>query len=394
MLITAAIAAGLTGVVTVRGSVPPQLDALAAQDPLGGERLARTLEALAALLPGRSFMAYGGFGGGVVTLGPGPQVVRLDQDTRSTEWTGRPAVACDGRSLEGELALEWESGRRGWRAEASAWSRPHPFDPVLDLWRVPVGQVADAGFRDLEGLRVRGLEYPHDPPPGTRYEATRQSLWFDVHSGLPVRWELHVTGPETVSYGYYFVHAPAWDRGPGPELERPDCVDTRTIGASAESIHEGGGAMARLRAAGREVVELHDFFESWFRGDLPDADESFARVADVLAPEFALVAPDGSTTGRVELLARLREAHGARPGLHIRVDGVTLLLDEETVLVADYEEIQQEPGATPTRRRSTAVFRLRPDAPNELEWVRVHETWVQEPDGDATRRGPQYRRRE
>ncbi|MGM0558975.1 MAG: hypothetical protein ACQEVA_21500 [Myxococcota bacterium] len=33
----------------------------------------------------------------------------------------------------------------------------------------------------------------------------------------------------------------------------------------------------------REIVALHDFFQAWFRGDLPETDETFAQVKRRLA---------------------------------------------------------------------------------------------------------------
>jgi hypothetical protein len=45
------------------------------------------------------------------------------------------------------------------------------------------------------------------------------------------------------------------------------------------------------------------------------------------------------------------------------------------ILLVTYEEWQQS-GDQTTARLSTALFRDKPDAPNGLEWLHVHETWL------------------
>ena len=124
----------------------------------------------------------------------------------------------------------------------------------------------------------------------------------------------------------------------------------------------------------REIIELHEFFEHWFRGELPDDDESFSRFADVMAADFVLVRPEGTESTRADLMHSLRTAHGCDPGAAIQVTGIRRVADSGELLVARYEEIQETADGA-TRRLSTVIFRRREGAPNGLAWVRVHETW-------------------
>lgn len=126
----------------------------------------------------------------------------------------------------------------------------------------------------------------------------------------------------------------------------------------------------------REIEELHDFFEGWFRGGLPETDEVFERVAGVLHEELVFVPPSGRRIRRAELLAGLRSGHGSRPALEIRIERAELHLERAELLVATYEEWQREEGSA-TARLSTVVFAPDPAAPNGLSWLHVHESWIE-----------------
>lgn len=124
----------------------------------------------------------------------------------------------------------------------------------------------------------------------------------------------------------------------------------------------------------KEVVELHDFFQDWFNAVLPQTQEAFNRMDRVMDRRFAIVMPSGVRVEREVLLARLFGAHGARSGIRIWIEKVSVLIETDELAVVEYEEWQEEGGKT-TSRYSTVVFRRQPDAPNKLVWVHVHETW-------------------
>lgn len=128
-----------------------------------------------------------------------------------------------------------------------------------------------------------------------------------------------------------------------------------------------------------EIVRLHEFFEGWLGGALPDTGESFAAFEEVLADDFAIATPAGRLVSRAALVEGLRGGHGAHPELRIRIENAELRHSQGPIRVATYEEWQEE-GGSETARLSTVVFRAREGTPNGLQWVHVHETWIRPPD--------------
>lgn len=129
-----------------------------------------------------------------------------------------------------------------------------------------------------------------------------------------------------------------------------------------------------------EIVEPHEFLEQWFRAQLDDTDADYARFADSMAAEMRLLGPDGALTHRDDFVPALRKAHGKWrriPG-RIWIDDVELLHASGQLLTAVYKEFQEENGLVRIRH-STVVFRQRPDRPNGLEWLHLHETWAENP---------------
>ncbi len=130
----------------------------------------------------------------------------------------------------------------------------------------------------------------------------------------------------------------------------------------------------------KEVLELHRFFQDWFNGVLEPTDEDFARFRDVMAEGFVIVTPGGSLREREALVSRLRSAHGSwrrdgQPAGRLWIENVRFHRREGALALVTYEE-WQETGDGTRGRLSTALFRPREDAPNGVEWLHVHETWL------------------
>ena len=124
-----------------------------------------------------------------------------------------------------------------------------------------------------------------------------------------------------------------------------------------------------------EIVELHEFFEGWLGGTLPDTDDAFERFERTIGDAFTFIGPDGRFLDRASLVSHLRSAHGARPGLHIRIENPRIHHEAGGLTIATYEEWQEQ-GSVTTGHLSSAVFRDRADG---VEWVHVHETWLKPP---------------
>jgi len=125
----------------------------------------------------------------------------------------------------------------------------------------------------------------------------------------------------------------------------------------------------------REIVELHDFFQGWLRGELEAG--AFGRLEAALADDFGMVVPSGRRLERAEVVSGLREERGQVPSLEIRIEEPALRAAGDGWRLALYRERQRREDGE-TTRISTVLFREDPDGPNGLRWVHVHETWAGE----------------
>ncbi len=126
-----------------------------------------------------------------------------------------------------------------------------------------------------------------------------------------------------------------------------------------------------------EVDQLHMFFVDWFTGAAENTDENFARAADVIAPDFVLISPRGDIHDRDEILALIRSAHGSRDAeaFKIWIEDFEARFVDGPFCLATYCEWQEVEGDK-TCRKSTVLFRTHGGAPNHVEWVHLHETWL------------------
>jgi len=125
-----------------------------------------------------------------------------------------------------------------------------------------------------------------------------------------------------------------------------------------------------------EIIQLHQFFQDWFNGEIEPSEENFSRLSDVLADSFKLVSPDGQVLQRKPLLDGLEQAHNTRRGMRIWIEDMRVLHWFDELVLAIYQEWQQIEGKT-TSRLSSVLFVRKPGTPNGLEWLHVHETWME-----------------
>ncbi len=124
-----------------------------------------------------------------------------------------------------------------------------------------------------------------------------------------------------------------------------------------------------------EIVQLHQFFQDWYNGEIELSEEKFSRLDDVLADSFKLVSPEGRLLERKLLLDGIQKAHNARNGIRIWIEDVRVLHWFDELVLAAYHECQEFEG-NETVRLSSVLFRIKADTPNRLEWMHVHETWL------------------
>jgi hypothetical protein len=124
-----------------------------------------------------------------------------------------------------------------------------------------------------------------------------------------------------------------------------------------------------------EVDDLHAFFELWFRGELPRTRAEVARFEDALAADFEIVQPSGLTRTREGIVREVFDAHATHDAVTVETSTFEPRYADEEACLGTYEEWQTV-GDGRTGRISTALFRRAPAAPNGVEWVHLHETWL------------------
>ena len=159
------------------------------------------------------------------------------------------------------------------------------------------------------------------------------------------------------------------------EAQEPTAEDPQEETVQEETVQED-----RMQTPyEKEIHELHDFFQAWFRGDLPDTDEAFARFAAVMAESMVHINPGGTVAERPALVEAIRKGYGGwqgrGEGWKIEIRDVQLRQDLGNALVVTYQEWQFL-GEQTRARLTTVVLGKRQDTPNGLEWLHVHEVWM------------------
>lgn len=126
----------------------------------------------------------------------------------------------------------------------------------------------------------------------------------------------------------------------------------------------------------KEVLDFHSALELWLGGHSSQDDQSYRRIADVLTQEFTYVPPEGEFVLRSQSVMALKQAYGAEgEAFKIKIENMRTVISSTDLCMVVYEEWQKLPDKT-TARQSTAVFQRKAGAPNDVEWVHVHETWL------------------
>ena len=137
--------------------------------------------------------------------------------------------------------------------------------------------------------------------------------------------------------------------------------------------HEAGASMSDHCKT--EIVELHQFFVAWYKGERQQ--DAVERFNQVMARDFRIVMPDARVIARDPLIKVMTESYGKYRGktFEIQIRNVSVIPVGTGMLLATYEE-WQDSGDGMKGRLSSALFRVQAHAPNGLEWVHVHETWL------------------
>ncbi|MCA8961980.1 MAG: hypothetical protein KDC38_15750 [Planctomycetes bacterium] len=129
-----------------------------------------------------------------------------------------------------------------------------------------------------------------------------------------------------------------------------------------------------VAALEREVRELHEFFEMWYRADLADTVAQFSRLETALAPDFVRITPSGHRKDRSAVLAGVRASHAQwidAPDAGIRIEELSSRYLDPRIGIVGYDEVHLGPHGS-SRRRSSAVLEWTADG--RCEWRHLHET--------------------
>jgi hypothetical protein len=125
-----------------------------------------------------------------------------------------------------------------------------------------------------------------------------------------------------------------------------------------------------------EIEALHDFFARWFNGAC--AVEVFDReFVGLFDPSFTMVVPSGSLLVFDRLCSGLMTGYGQSHGFAIAIRDVSVVAEDDNVVVARYQELQvssRHSADARNARWSTVVFARDPSCRNGLRWMFVHET--------------------
>ncbi|MES2707972.1 MAG: hypothetical protein V4726_15370 [Verrucomicrobiota bacterium] len=126
--------------------------------------------------------------------------------------------------------------------------------------------------------------------------------------------------------------------------------------------------------AAREITGLHEFFQSWFRGEVAGTEAVFSRVGTVWGPSFELIGPDSRLRNAGELIRATFDEYGRYPGLSIHIRNLVLReVAAGSVVIACYEEWHIDGETVDARLCSATLLRPHPGL-ERLIWMQIHES--------------------
>ncbi len=127
-----------------------------------------------------------------------------------------------------------------------------------------------------------------------------------------------------------------------------------------------------------EITRLHKTIEVWTRGTVTESDQEFAAFANVLAPSFTIINPDGKIESRAKVVSRFRASHGARAGqgFSIEISDVSLVHDIGEAALLCYQEHWLNHGKRTSTILATVLLRRQEDLPQGITWLHLHEIWA------------------
>jgi hypothetical protein len=172
-------------------------------------------------------------------LEPNGHVRYIRSERAFTDYTGRPALSCNGDKLLGELVVEYQRAGAGWTVTARSST---PIDPApAPMFQFLSGEPkpADAGLLGDDVHRVLTAPFSPGPiavqtplpnggnggftwqlAPSDKRASSIQRIVVDTASLLPARWEVTTTAPTLPSSGVTMVYRFEYEKV--QPLKRPE----------------------------------------------------------------------------------------------------------------------------------------------------------------------------
>ena len=132
-----------------------------------------------------------------------------------------------------------------------------------------------------------------------------------------------------------------------------------------------------LTSCKKEIIELHQFFEDWAKGKIPQ--NAIDRLHSVLASAFIIITPEAQMIRKKQLIEMIESGYGQfgtqSDQYKIWIEDVDSRKVSPDTFLSTYKEWQNINGAEQARQ-STVFFQLENSQPNGLLWQHVHETWI------------------
>lgn len=127
-------------------------------------------------------------------------------------------------------------------------------------------------------------------------------------------------------------------------------------------------------AVKREILELHQLFEQWYQGRLPDRGLE-SKIGIHLAQEFCILFPDGGVHRKNDLLEMMRPDRGNDPGYRIVISNIQIHDSPVGEYHVRYVESQYWEGSEKPNLVIQASSILK-EASDRLLWASIHETKI------------------
>ena len=131
----------------------------------------------------------------------------------------------------------------------------------------------------------------------------------------------------------------------------------------------------------REVERMHVFIQDWIGG----LRQNMSPFTESLAEEFTFIPPSGTVLDREQSIAAMEDAGDAHadssPSFRIDVQDAEVQLSVYGMHLVTYREHQRIDGEWHSRT-SSVWLRETTRTATGLEWVHLHETWLESPHED------------